>query len=51
MKIERIGNAKVIMENRDNIHNYFAWPSAAKLRDGRIAVVASGYRLAHICPF
>lgn len=51
MKIERIGEAKVIMRNADSIHNYFAWPSAAKLQDGRIAVVASGYRLAHVCPF
>lgn len=51
MKIERLGDAKVIMRNSDSIHNYFAWPSAAKLQDGRIAVVASGYRLAHVCPF
>ena len=51
MKIERLGDAKVIMSNRENMHNYFAWPSAARLRDGRIAVVASGYRLAHVCPF
>lgn len=51
MKIERLGDAKVIMSNSDSIHNYFAWPSAAKLQDGRIAVVASGYRLAHVCPF
>ena len=51
MKIERIGEARVIMSNRENMHNYFAWPSAARLRDGRIAVVASGYRVAHVCPF
>ena len=51
MKIKRLGDAKVIMRNADNIHNYFAWPSAARLQDGRIAVVASGYRLAHVCPF
>ena len=51
MKIERLGDAKVIMRSDDSIHNYFAWPSAAKLQDGRIAAVASGYRLAHVCPF
>ena len=51
MKITPIGEARVIMKNRDSIHNYFAWPSAARLRDGRIAVTASGYRLAHVCPF
>ncbi len=51
MKITPIGKSRVIMRNTDSIHNYFAWPSAARLQDGRIAVVAYGYRLAHICPF
>lgn len=51
MKIERIGNAKIIMSNPDSLHNYFAWPSIAKLQNGKIAVAASGYRLNHLCPF
>lgn len=39
------------MENPMSRHNYFGWPSAARLKDGRIAVAASGFRLSHICPF
>ena len=51
MKIELIGEPKIIISNPDSIHNYFGWPSAAKLQDGRIAVACSGFRLEHICPF
>lgn len=51
MKIVPIGEKKIIMSAPDLKNNYFAWPSAAKLQDGRIAVGASGYRLRHICPF
>lgn len=51
MKIKRLGAPKVIMSNPDSIHNYFAWPTVARLQNGSIAIVASGYRLSHICPF
>lgn len=51
MKITALGEPKVIMSNPRSKHNYFAWPSAARLQNGKIAVVASGYRLYHICPF
>ena len=51
MKIELLGAPKVIMSNPESIHNYFAWPSIARLQNGKIAVVASGYRIGHICPF
>ena len=51
MKFEKIGDCRVIMSNPDSYHNYFAWPSAAKLQNGKIAVVASGFRLKHVCPF
>jgi hypothetical protein len=30
---------------------YFAWPSVAKLGDGRIVAVCSGLRAEHIGPF
>lgn len=43
---------KVICANSDNpFHNYFAWPSVARLQDGRLMMVASGLRMKHICPF
>lgn len=29
----------------------FNWPSTARLPDGRIMAVCSGFRLAHVCPF
>ena len=51
MKKLEIFDKRIIMEKNDSIHNYFAWPSVATLRDGCLAVVASGFRLGHICPF
>ena len=51
MKIIKIGNVKIVMSNPRSKHNYFAWPTAARLQNGKIAVVASGFRLEHICPF
>lgn len=51
MKINLIGNPQIIMSNPNSKHNYFGWPTVAKLQDGTIAVVASGFRLRHVCPF
>lgn len=51
MKIKRLGEPKVIMSNDTSRHRYFAWPTVHRLKNGRIAAVASGYRLSHICPF
>lgn len=51
MKIKKIGSPSVIMSNPYGKANYFGWPSVARLQNGKIAVVASGYRYAHICPF
>lgn len=50
MQIERIGNVKTVFSG-EGIHNYFAWPSIARLKDGRIVAACSGFRLEHICPF
>ena len=47
-----VKETKVICSNPDNPYNgYFAWPTVARLRDGRLAMVASGFRRRHICPF
>lgn len=51
IKIEKIGEVKKIISSDAPLHNYFAWPTAVKLKDGRIAVGCSGNRLEHICPF
>ena len=51
MKIRIIEEPRVIISNRDSLHNYFAWPTVSRLKNGRIAVGASGYRLGHVCPF
>ena len=51
MKIELIGELKTVMSNNESMHKYFGWPTVARLKNGRIAVGASGFRLAHICPF
>lgn len=47
-----IDDHKIMCQNKNNVINgYFAWPSVTKLQDGRLAMVASGFRYAHICPF
>ena len=51
MKITKIGEAKVIISNPMSKHNYFAWPTVARLKNGKIGVVCSGFRLKHVCPF
>ena len=51
MKIELMGAPRVIMDNPASRHCYFAWPTIARLRNGKLAVAASGYRLTHVCPF
>ncbi len=51
MKQLKILETATVMENPDSLHNYFAWPTAAALPDGRLAAAASGYRLDHVCPF
>ena len=51
MNIELLGDAKVIMSNPHGSHNYFGWPTVARLQDGTIAAGASGYRVEHVCPF
>ena len=51
MNIKLIGKAKIIMSNSDSKHNYFGWPTVAKLKDGKIMAGASGFRLQHVCPF
>lgn len=51
MNIRLIGSPKIVMTNNESHHAYFAWPTVAKLHNGRICVGASGYRVEHICPF
>ena len=51
MKIIQNGEARVIMSNPGSHLSYFGWPTATRLQNGKIAVVASGYRTRHICPF
>lgn len=51
MKIILCGDVKTIMSNPAGLHNYFGWPTAAKLQNGKIAVAASGFRRRHVCPF
>lgn len=49
--VELMGSPKVIMSNPEGRFRYFAWPSVARLQNGSIAAVASGFRLRHLCPF
>ena len=43
---------KVICSNPNNPrHSYFAWPTVARLQNGRLAMTASGFRARHVCPF
>ncbi len=48
----QILDTKIICSNPDNPrHNYFGWPSVARLQDGRLMMVTSGFRMKHVCPF
>lgn len=51
MKIRLIGQTQTILSNPHSRHGYFAWPTVARLQDGKIAVGASGFRVEHVCPF
>lgn len=51
MKIIIKEDLKTICSNEHGMHKYFAWPSVARLQDNSLAMVASGFRLSHICPF
>ena len=51
MRIIKTGDVRIVMQNSGSRHNYFGWPTVEKLRNGKIAVVASGFRLRHVCPF
>ena len=51
MEIKLIGEAAKIISSPYSMFNYFAWPSIERLKNGKIAVSCSGYRLEHICPF
>ena len=51
MKINLSGTPKVIMSNEHSLFNYFGWPTATRLQNGKIAVVASGFRRRHVCAF
>ncbi len=51
MKITKIGSPRIVMANPDSGHNYFGWSTVTRLKNGRIALAASGFRIAHICPF
>ncbi len=51
MKIRQIGDTKRVISNINSRHNYFGWPSVARLQNGKIMVAASGFRINHICPF
>ena len=42
---------RIICENPNSMFNYFGWPSVDRLPDGTLAMVCSGFRLAHVCPF
>ena len=49
--VPEIISKSVLCENPDSPFDYFGWPTVARLPDGTLAVTASGYRLAHVCPF
>lgn len=51
MNIRILENPRVICSNRNSLHNYFAWPTVARLPGGQLAMTASGLRLKHVDPF
>ena len=51
MRAEIISPPRTILSNPHGKHNYFAWPTVVRMKDGRLLVGASGFRLRHVCPF
>jgi hypothetical protein len=51
MKIRIVQESKIICSNNTGLHNYFGWPSVARIGDGSLMAVCSGFRVAHVCPF
>ncbi len=51
MKIKLIGDVQIVQDNKNSKHNYFAWPTVTRLNNGKLAVVSSGFRTAHVDPF
>jgi len=49
--VKIISSPKVICEKKYDFFGYFAWSTAARIPDGRIACVSSGFRVQHVCPF
>lgn len=49
--LQILEQAKTILSNPGETNNYFAWPSIARLQNGRLAVTCSGFRRGHLCPF
>ena len=41
----------IVMDNPNSLFSYFGWPSVTRLPDGTLAATASGFRMAHMCPF
>ncbi len=51
MRINVKRDPKIIMSNTNAIQRYFAWPTVARLQDGTLMAVASGFRFGHGHPF
>lgn len=51
MNIEIVSGARVICSNRESFQSYFAWPTVGRLPGGELALVGSGFRIKHLCPF
>lgn len=51
MKPLQTSPTRILMGNDDSPFCYFGWPTIARLPDGVLALVASGHRLGHVCPF
>ena len=51
MELRITREARTILSNPQSRFSYFAWPTVAALPDGRLAVVCSGFRCGHVCPF
>jgi sialidase-1 len=51
MKKLNVSPKKTLCANDDSPFMYFGWPSVTRLPDGTLAMVTSGFRLEHVCPF
>ena len=50
-KMTEILRHGIVCASDGSLRSYYGWPTVAKMEDGTLIAVASGERMAHVCPW